>query len=139
MAGSEGANVATHRRDIVLVVEDYVPALIAIQVALEAVGLVVLGLNSTSSALEILHAGVAGLKAIVTDLRLHDGSGWELARHVRAMEGLSQVPILIVTGVNPEDPHLQRALALPRVTFLAKPHSVEQLRDLVRGAIALEA
>ena len=133
MGGAETRDGGTGPRALVVVVEDYIPALRAIELALEADGFRVIGVDSGPGALEVL-AEVRDVSAIVLDMRLRAESGADLAKRLREMAHLQSVPIVVVSGVHANDADVQQVLALPRVSFLAKPFRAADLQHAVQRA-----
>lgn len=70
---------------------------------------------------------------LITDLRLPDGSGWDVAKSFQ--ETFPEGKIIVISGCLEGDPAL---LDLPHWTladFLAKPFHVNMLRDTVQRAL----
>ncbi len=70
----------------------------------------------------------------LTDMRLPDGEGLELVRHIATH--YHDVPVAVITAYGNMDNAVQ-ALKSGAFDYLAKPVSLEQLRTLVKSAIAL--
>jgi CheY-like chemotaxis protein len=74
--------------------------------------------------------------AILLDLRLGDMSGAEVLTLLRARERSRRTPVMLLSGVDGDDPQLQAALAQGAVDFLRKPLESEVLR--VKVALLVE-
>ncbi|MFW2829924.1 response regulator [Sphingomonas sp. ID0503] len=87
---------------------------------------VVATVDTEAEALRILHAQSGGdpIDLVLADVRLHAGSGIEVARAA----GKTGVPVIFVTGECPID---ARALA---VGCLAKPYAQRDLADAIAAA-----
>lgn len=74
--------------------------------------------------------------AILLDLRLGDMNGAEVLTLLRARERSRRTPVMLLSGVDGDDPQLQAALAQGAVDFLRKPLESEVLR--VKVALLVE-
>ena len=72
----------------------------------------------------------------LTDMRLPDGQGLDLVRHV--VETIRDLPVAVITAHGSMENAVQ-ALKAGAFDYLAKPVSLEQLRALVRSALELPA
>jgi len=72
--------------------------------------------------------------AIVLDVMLPGLGGFEVARQMRAIESLADVPVIFLTARPPED-QLTEAQDLGDVDFVAKPFEPAALVDLVRRRV----
>jgi DNA-binding response OmpR family regulator len=91
--------------------------------------------RSGAEALQVLAA--IDVSLIVTDERMDDVCGSELAQRVRGGARNCDVPIVLLSGADPAAGGIRRAIALPDVIFVAKPIHGTWLRarvaELVRG------
>ena len=69
---------------------------------------------------------------ILLDLIMPEVSGAAVCRHVRANRQLKEIPVIVFTGAEMKEEEL-RAAGADR--FIAKPHSLEGLRRVVRSLI----
>jgi CheY-like chemotaxis protein len=69
---------------------------------------------------------------ILLDLIMPNVSGAAVCRHVRSNRHLKEIPVIVFTGAEMEEEEL-RAAGADR--FIAKPHSLEGLRRIVRSLI----
>lgn len=72
----------------------------------------------------------------LTDMRLPDGDGLELVRHVQE-EGDGDLPIAIITAHGNMDTAI-KALKMGAFDFVSKPVDLERLRSLVQLALRLQ-
>ncbi len=72
----------------------------------------------------------------LTDMRLPDGEGMDLVRHIA--EHHRDVPVAVITAFGSMD-NAVAALKAGAFDYLAKPVSIEQLRALVRSALDVPA
>lgn len=107
----------------VLVVEDDLAAAGVLKLCLELAGYSVHAVREIAEAEEALDAH--RYEAVVLDLALTDGTGYDLLRHVR-QDRRSSVPVIIVSGMRQRDSIL-RALALGADDYLRKPFSPREL------------
>ena len=89
--------------------------------------------------------GVGGARALLlqrsydlclTDMRMADGDGLELVRHV--CEQYGNTPVAVITAYGSTD-NAVAALKAGAFDYMAKPVALEQLRTLVRSAIDVPA
>lgn len=72
----------------------------------------------------------------LTDMRLPDGDGLELVRHI-AVEG-NDLPVAVITAFGSPETAVA-ALKAGAFDYLTKPLSLEQLRSLIKSALAIPA
>lgn len=72
--------------------------------------------------------------AIVLDVMLPGLGGFEVARQMRTIESLADVPVVFLTARPPED-QVTQARDLGEVDFVAKPFEPAELVDLVRRRV----
>lgn len=80
----------------VLVVEDETMILLDIEAGLEEAGFEVVGVNSAAAALRAFDADPESFKGLISDIRLGDGIGWEIARHTRRAN--PTLPVIYISG-----------------------------------------
>jgi two-component system chemotaxis response regulator CheY len=125
----------------ILVVEDSSAVRAFIRASLEeAPGLFAKGPDDVPGEVEVIEAG-SGFDAlrllprgrydlVITDINMPDINGLELIRFVRESERHRQVAVLIISTQSSERDRA-RGMALGADVFLAKPFTVEALRDAV--------
>ena len=116
----------------VLLVEDEAMVRAVAERALTRQGYAVVTASNGDEALELLDGGLA-VDLLVSDVVMPSMDGPTLVRHAR--ERFPDLPILFMSGYAEEQ--LRRSIDLPRVAFLAKPFSIQQLAEAARDAIAL--
>lgn len=113
----------------VLVVEDHEPLLVALRRGLSGRPVEVLAAHNVAEAIELLKTGP---DAVVTDVRLPDGSALDVARH--ALE-VRPVPMLIaISGAASAEEAFELARHGVR-KYLSKPLDAEQLWDALVDAV----
>ncbi|MBK6638200.1 MAG: sigma-54-dependent Fis family transcriptional regulator [Rhodocyclaceae bacterium] len=71
----------------------------------------------------------------ITDMRLPDGEGIELVRHIGTL--CADIPVAVITAFGSADSAVA-ALKAGAFDYVSKPVSLEQLRGLVKSALDLE-
>ena len=117
---------------VVLIVEDSETCVETLEIAFETIpDLICRSARNTTEALAYL-AGTEQPSALVTDLNLKKGSGFDLIRNVRADIRYSAMPILLISGDS--DPDLAtKAMAAGASAFFAKPYSPAAVRRTLKG------
>jgi two-component system, NtrC family, response regulator PilR len=116
----------------VLIVDDETDILELLELTLMRMGLEVERAASVGEARERLGAGQFDL--CLTDMRLPDGDGLELVRHIGSQ--CEDLPVAVITAYGSME-NAVAALKAGAFDYLAKPVSLEQLRTLVRSALSL--
>lgn len=117
----------------VLIVDDHPQTLVVLEAALGKLAIDIIGARSAEEALIVI--AELDLALLITDLRMKGMSGAELARRVRQGAHNQHVPILVISGVEPEDSTLAQAIALPNVHFIQKPYSGHVLRERIQALL----
>lgn len=123
--------VKTARR--ALVVDDEIDLADLLELTLLRMGLEVDKAHGVKEACQHLDSGQYDL--CLTDMRMPDGEGLEIVRHIQR-QGLD-VPVAVITAYGSTE-NAVAALKAGAFDYLAKPVSLEQLRTLVRSALRLE-
>jgi CheY-like chemotaxis protein len=124
-------NEPTRQQLCVLVVEDNdLVRMLTVEV-LEEIGYQVLQAEDAEEALPILQ-GEARIDLLLTDVGLPGMNGEELA--VAAREARPELPILFATGFA-EIVHIDGSELATRMSMIAKPFSIDALRDKVNGML----
>jgi signal transduction histidine kinase len=107
---------------VILAVDDDLDALSLWQAQVERMGFDFVGVQSRSAALE----AAVSLQpvAILLDIVLPDGSGWDILEQLRGNPKTLDIPVCVVSVIDGAD-RAEHAT----VSFLQKPVSEEQLRD----------
>jgi CheY-like chemotaxis protein len=116
----------------VLIVDDYAPNLVALECVLEPLHQSIVRAQSGEEALTI--AATADVSLIVTDLRMRGMSGADLITCVREGARNRDVPIIVLSATDLDDPVLRRALQRA-VLFVQKPFRAQGLREQVSQAL----
>lgn len=129
--GSEPAQAPPRQRRLpaVLVVDDEADLRELLSLTLVRLGLDVDTAESVSAARALLGRNAYAL--CLTDMRLPDGSGLDLVRHVAASAG---PPIAVITAYGSAE-NAVAALKAGAFDYLTKPVDIDQLRMLVRSAV----
>jgi two-component system response regulator PilR (NtrC family) len=116
----------------VLVVDDEPDIRELLELTLAKMGLAVVGAGSLAEAREALQEGRFDL--CLTDMRLSDGDGLDLVRHIA---GLSiDLPVAVITAYGSAE-NAVAALKAGAFDYVSKPVGLEQLRALVKSALSL--
>ena len=124
----------TARGPQVLVVDDEPDIRELLELTLLKMGLSVTSVPSIAEAKERLKGERFDL--CLTDMRLPDGEGLELVRHISALP--SDLPVAVITAYGSAE-NAVAALKAGAFDYVSKPVGLEQLRALVRSALSLPA
>ena len=116
----------------VLVVDDEADIRELLDLSLARMGLAADTAGTLAEARELLLHN--HYKLCLTDMRLPDGQGLDLVRHIG--EHLPDLPVAVITAFGSTD-NAVAALKAGAFDYLAKPVSLEQLRSLVSSALEL--
>jgi two-component system response regulator PilR (NtrC family) len=116
----------------VLVVDDEPDIRELLELTLVRMGLDVHAVSTLGEAKERLKAGRFDL--CLTDMRLTDGEGLDLVRYIAGHA--AEVPVAVITAYGSAD-NAVAALKAGAFDYVSKPVGLEQLRTLVRAALAL--
>lgn len=123
---------ARHKDIQILVVDDEPDIRELLELTLARMGLSCVSASTLAEA----HAALAqgGFQLCLTDMRLPDGDGLELVRHIS--EHCDDLPVAVITAHGSMENAVQ-ALKAGAFDYLSKPVALEQLRSLVKSAINL--
>jgi two-component system response regulator PilR (NtrC family) len=127
-----GARKRSGLEQRVLVVDDEPDIRELLELTLAKMGLGVDSAGSIAEAKERLRANRYQL--CLTDMRLADGDGLELVRHIAGLAG--DLPVAVITAHGSAD-NAVAALKGGAFDYVSKPVGLEQLRTLVRSALSL--
>jgi two-component system, NtrC family, response regulator PilR len=123
-AGAPGAQV--------LVVDDEPDIRELLELTLVKMGLGVASVGSIAEAKELLKSERYDL--CLTDMRLADGEGLELVRHIASLG--ADLPVAVITAYGSTE-NAVAALKAGAFDYVSKPVGLEQLRALVKSALSL--
>ncbi len=113
----------------VLIVDDQPANLLALEAALDSLGVNLVRATSGPQALAALER--QDFAAVLLDVRMPGMDGFEVARLIRSRVRTRATPILFVTAGDDPDEAMMSAYALGAVDFLAKPLRTEVLQAKV--------
>jgi two-component system response regulator PilR (NtrC family) len=116
----------------VLVVDDEPDIRELLDLTLAKMGLRVVGAGSLAEAREALQKGRFDL--CLTDMRLSDGDGLDLVRHIAGLD--IDLPVAVITAYGSAESAVA-ALKAGAFDYVSKPVGLEQLRALVKSALSL--
>jgi two-component system response regulator PilR (NtrC family) len=116
----------------VLVVDDEADIRELLELSLVRMGLGVECAGSVGAAKQLLQSRRYDL--CLTDMRLPDGNGLELVRHIGTQ--FADLPVAVITAFGSTE-NAVAALKAGAFDYLTKPLSLDQLRVLVRSALSL--
>jgi two-component system, NtrC family, response regulator PilR len=126
-AGRAAGDAAT-----VLVIDDEADIRELLQLSLIRMGLAVEAVGSVDAAKKLL--AERSFDLCLTDMRLPDGDGLEVLRHIAAQ--CADLPVAVITAYGSTESAVS-ALKSGAFDYLTKPLSLEQLRTLIKSALAL--
>jgi two-component system response regulator PilR (NtrC family) len=116
----------------VLVVDDEADIRELLDLTLARMGLAADCAGSVCEARQLLDTH--SYQLCLTDMRLPDGEGLDLVRHIAAMT--QDIPVAVITAHGNAE-NAVSALKAGAFDYIAKPVSLEQLRGLVKSALSL--
>ena len=116
----------------VLVVDDEPDIRELLELTLVKMGLGVASVGSIAEAKEMLKGERYAL--CLTDMRLPDGEGLDLVRHIAALG--ADLPVAVITAYGSAE-NAVAALKAGAFDYVSKPVGLEQLRALVKSALSL--
>lgn len=128
---------AVHSRVKVLIADDDFSTRLLLSETVCSAGFTAIEADSVQAAMGILDVGLPDIA--VLDVRMQDGSGYEVCRKLRALAGGRDIPILMVTGLDDLE-SIETAYQAGATDFITKPvhylHLPYRLRYLLRAASA---
>jgi two-component system response regulator PilR (NtrC family) len=116
----------------VLVVDDEADIRELLDLTLARMGLLADCAGSLAEARQMLAAN--SYQLCLTDMRLPDGEGLELVRHIA--DAVADLPVAVITAHGSAE-NAVSALKAGAFDYIAKPVSLEQLRGMVKSALEL--
>ena len=119
----------------ILLVDDHVENLVALEAALDLLGQNIVRAYSGHEALRCLLE--QDFAVILMDVQMPDMDGFEAARIIRERERSRHTPIVFLTAINKSEAHVSRGYALGAVDYLLKPFHPEILRSKVSAFVEI--
>jgi PAS domain S-box-containing protein len=119
----------------ILLVDDRNDNLVAMQAVLAPLDCVVATASSGEEALKALLRD--DYAVILLDVQMPGLDGFETARLIKARERTREIPIIFVTAISTEPPHIHKGYAAGAVDYLFKPYDPDVLRAKVGVFLAL--
>ncbi len=120
----------------ILVVDDDELVLAALVELFSPKGWTVMTASSGPQALKKLEREHFDL--LILDIIMPRMDGYELCRKIRAMEGYTKIPVIMLTAKNGEEEH-NRGLDAGANLFLPKPISPQRLLELIEASLPKES
>jgi PAS domain S-box-containing protein len=114
----------------ILIVDDRLDGLIALEAVLGAPGLNLVRSQSGKEALSLLSSHDFGV--ILLDVQMPEMDGFETARRIRTHAHYKDTPIVFVTAINKDDRHIYRGYEVGAVDYIFKPFEPQILRSKVK-------
>ena len=125
----------TEERVNILLVDDHVENLVALEALLSDLGRNLVRAQSGIDALRyLLHLEFA---LIILDVDMPVIDGFETAALIREREKSRHTPIIFLTAINKAEPHVSKGYSLGAVDYLTKPFVPEILRSKVSVFVEL--
>lgn len=116
----------------VLVVDDEADIVMVVRLILGRSGYDVVEARSVQEGKDALATGEPD--AVLLDLRLPDGEGWEILDELVAAERHRSSPVIILSA-HATDSTRERAMRKGATGYVSKPFTAEQLTSAVEGAM----
>ena len=119
-------NQAVPRKANVLAVDDYPANLIALGAVLND-QYNIIEAQSGAEALSILSSR-DDIDVVLMDLQMPEMDGYETAGRIKQMKNYSDVPIIFITAVYKEDPHVKKGYQVGGIDYFSKPFDPDLLK-----------
>jgi CheY-like chemotaxis protein len=114
------------RKPRILAVDDTPANLVALEAVLDADFDLVFA-KSGPEAISILERG-EDIDVILMDLQMPVMDGFQAAERIKKLEACKEIPIVFITAIYSEDPHVKRGYASGGVDYFTKPFDPELLK-----------
>jgi CheY-like chemotaxis protein len=114
------------RKSTILAVDDIPANLVAIEAVLDGDFTLVFA-SSGPEAIEIVKAR-SDIDVILMDLQMPTMDGFEAAERIKALPGCKDIPIVFITALYREDPHVKRGYQVGGVDYFTKPFDPDLLK-----------
>jgi DNA-binding NarL/FixJ family response regulator len=125
--------IESKRRDVVLVVDDSPETLRLLTDALDSAGMTVMVALDGAAAMRIVDQITPDI--ILLDAVMPGMDGFETCRRLKRDAGLSNVPVIFMTGLA-ETEHIVRGLEAGGVDYVTKPIAIEEMLARIRVHLA---
>lgn len=121
----------------VLVVDDHIENLIAIEAILASPRYQICSVTSGAEALK--HIMQQDFALILMDVQMPDLDGFETAHLIKSRQRSRQIPIIFITAINQAAEHVQRGYAVGAIDYIFKPFNPQTLRWKVEALVEYQA
>lgn len=118
--------MASVRKPSILAVDDTPANLIALEAVLDR-DFELITAGSARAAFEVLERR-SDIAVILMDVQMPIMDGYEAAAHIKTLPGCADIPIVFITAVYHEDPHVKRGYQAGGIDYFTKPFDPELLR-----------
>src|ERR1700750_1388955 len=126
-------NTESKKRDIPLIVDDSPETLRLLTDALDGAGMTVMVALDGASAMRIVDQITPDI--VLLDAVMPGMDGFETCRRLKREAGLSNVPVIFMTGLA-ETEHIVRGLDAGGVDYVTKPIAIEEMLARIRVHLA---
>ena len=120
-------------RDVALVVADSPETLRLLTDALDSAGMTVMAALDGAAALRMVKQITPDI--ILLDVMMPGIDGFEICRRLKRAAGLSDVPVIFMTG-RTDTEHIVRGMEAGGVDYITKPIEIEEVLARIRGHLA---
>src|SRR5262245_11325384 len=113
------------RKPTILAVDDTPTNLVALEAVLDKDFALVFA-RSGPEAMALLQE--QSVDVILMDVQMPNMDGFEAAEQIKKLPGCEDIPIVFITAVYNEDPHVKRGYAAGGVDYFTKPFDPDLLR-----------
>lgn len=114
-----------------LAVDDKPANLLALEAVLDDAQYLLLKAESGSAALALLKEN-PDVALILLDVQMPIMDGYEVARRIKKMPGFEDIPVIFITAICTDDPHVRQGYEAGAVDYFSKPFDPEVLRRKVK-------
>jgi PAS domain S-box-containing protein len=109
-----------------LVVDDRPENLLALEAVLKSEGYQLISARSGREALELLKTH--DVEVILLDIQMPEMDGYETAREIKKIERCQNIPIIFITAIFTESPHIKKGYEAGAIDYFTKPFDPDILR-----------
>ncbi len=111
----------------VLVVDDRPENLLALEAVLKSEGYILISAHSGQEALELLKIH-HDIDVVLLDIQMPQMDGYETAREIKKIEPYRDIPIIFITAIFTENPHIKKGYEAGAIDYFTKPFDPDILR-----------